>query len=451
MPFAKDSYWLRSGVYTVLQRVTNLLTGFGSFYILVRMLPKDQMGEYALFLTVTALIEVSKNGLIQNAQIKYSASATPEEYPKILSASFSLNLLIALALVAALFIGAKPLSLIWSSPSLEPMFYLYTITTLVLVPFYQFNFVQQANLDFKGIFYSSLVRQGVFFGGILIALIIGYGIKLTEIVWLMTAGALLGTLTSYPFVKKFFRISKKIEWDWVKKLFHYGKYVFGTNISSMIYTSIDQMMLGVLLGPAPVAIFNVAQRVTNFVEVPLSSVSAIVFPQSAKRIETEGKDAVCYLYERSVGLLLAMILPVTTITLLFTKEIIVIIAGEQYLSAVPILQVIILATLLQPFGRQFGVVMDSIGKPRVNFILLVFIMLINILSNYLYITYFGLVGAAFGTFTALVIFLIINQIILKKEIGSKFHHPFIYMYRFYIDGFNIVVNKIFKRHKPEKN
>lgn len=451
MAFAKDSYWLKSGIYTVLQRVTTLLTGFGSFYILVRMLPKEQMGEYALFLTVTALIEVSKNGLIQNAQIKYSASATPEEYPKILSASFSLNLLIALILVAGLFIAAKPLSILWSSPSLEPMFYLYMITTLILVPFYQFNFIQQANLDFKGIFYSSLVRQGLFFTGILVALIIGYQIELTEIVWLMTTGALLGTLTSYPFVKKFFRISKKIEWDWVKKLFHYGKYVFGTNISSMIYTSIDQMMLGIILGPPSVAVFNVAQRVTNFVEVPLSSVSAIVFPQSAKRIETDGKEAVCYLYERSVGLLLAMILPVTIITLLFTKEIIIIIAGEQYLSAVPILQVIILATLLQPFGRQFGVVMDSIGKPRVNFILLVIIMLINILSNYLYISYFGLIGAAFGTFTALVIFLIINQIILKKEIGVKTHHTFIYMYKFYIDGFNMVMNKLFKRKNYKKN
>jgi lipopolysaccharide exporter len=75
----------------------------------------------------------------------------------------------------------------------------------------------------------------------------------------------------------------------VKKLFHYGKYVFGTNISSMIYTSIDQMMLGYLMPVSAVAIFNTANRVTNFVEVPLSSVAAIVFPQSAKRIETHGK------------------------------------------------------------------------------------------------------------------------------------------------------------------
>jgi|GEM_PF-4656230 len=99
MAFSKNSYWMKSGVYTILQRVTNLFTGFGSFFILVRTFDKDEMGAYALFLTVSSLIEVSKNGLIQNAQIKYSASASEEEYPKILSASFTLNVLIAVFLV----------------------------------------------------------------------------------------------------------------------------------------------------------------------------------------------------------------------------------------------------------------------------------------------------------------------------------------------------------------
>ena len=49
----------------------------------------------------------------------------------------------------------------------------------------------------------------------------------------------------------------------------------------------------------------------------------------------------------------------------------------------------------------------------------------------------GLIGAAFGTFTALLIFLIISQIILNKELNIKFHHTFIYMWKFYVDGFNM--------------
>lgn len=419
------------------QRVTSLITGFGGFYILVRILSKDDLGAWALFISVTALIEVARGGLIQNAQIKYCATASAEEYPKILTASLSLNVIVTLFSVILLSSLAHFMSVLWHSPQLEGMFYLYALTTVILILYFQFNFIQQSNLDFKGIFYSNLIRQGVLFLFIFFAWLNNHEIKLYELVWMMSLGALLGTVLSYFFVKNYWKVTYKVEWEWVKKLFHYGKYVFGTNISSMIYTSIDQMMLGYLMPVSAVAIFNTANRVTNFVEVPLSSVAAIVFPQSAKRIETHGKEAVTYLYERSVGLLVAMILPIAILCLIFSKWMIIIIAGADYIEAAPILQIIILATLIQPYIRQFGTTMDSIGKPKINFYLLVFIAIINIGTNYFFISTMGLIGAAFGTFTALLIFLIISQIILNKELNIKFHHTFIYMWKFYVDGFNM--------------
>jgi len=445
MTFVKDSYWFKSGIYTILQRITSLVTGFGSFYLLVRILTKSEMGVWALFLTVTALVEVARNGLVQNSLIKYLSNANDEEYPKIFAASLSLNIVTTIFSALLLFIFSKYLAGIWSAPQIELMFYLYIITTLLLIPFSQFNFVQQANLDFKGIFYSNLIRQGVFFGAIVYYYIYHAKFTLSDLVWLQTIGAFLGSIVSYIYVRKYFRMVFALEFEWMKKLFNYGKYVFGTNISSMVFTSIDQLMLGILLPTSAVAVFNAANRVTNFVEVPLSSVASIVFPQSAKRMAVEGTEAITYLYERSVGLLVAMILPVALVCLVFSKSIITIIAGRNYLEAVPILQIIVLVTLLQPYARQFGVVMDSIGKPKTNFYLLVFMALVNIGSNYFFISTFGLIGAAFGTFSALIIFIIISQRILKKEIGAKTHHTFIYAYTFYKDTFILIKQKLFSK------
>ncbi|CAN5510028.1 flippase [soil metagenome] len=437
-----SSYWLTSGFYTMMQRITTMITGFGSFYILVRILDKNELGTWALFITVTALIEVARGGLIQNALIKFSAGADEQEKPKIMNASLVLNTLVTIISIIILFAVSGFMAEIWKAPELKNMFYLYTITTFILIFYYQFNFLQQSLLDFKGIFYSNLMRQGIFFLGILASAIFHFKLELYHIVWLMTGGAFLGTIVSIPFIKSTFKISFTIEWERVKTLFNYGKFVFGTNISSMIYTSIDQVMLGILLPVSSVAVFNTANRITNFAEVPLSSVAAIVFPQSAIRIETGGMEAVCYLYERSVGLLIAIILPVAIICLLFAKQLILLIAGSEYLDATPILQVIVLATILQPFIRQFGVTMDSIGKPKTNFLLLVLIAFFNILSNYIFISNFGVFGAAFGTFSALVIFVIISQFILRKEVGVKTHHTLIYAYRFYIDGYRMLQKSI---------
>lgn len=442
MKFAKDPYWLKSGIYTVLSRFANLIFGFGSFLLLVRIIDKKSFGIWALFLTATSIIEVARNGLVQNAQIKYASAADEVEYPKILNASLTLNILITMTSVIVMCAVAHALSLVWKSPEIEGMFYLYTFTTITLIAFSQFNFIQQAKFDFKGIFYSNAVRQGFFFIAILYFFLSRKAPSLIELVMYQTIAAVLGAIIGWMFVKKYFKITFALEWEWVKKLFHYGKFVFGTSISSMIYQSIDQMILGGMLTTAEVGAYNAASRTTNFIDVPVSAVSAIVFPQSAKRAAEQGKESLVYLYERSVGLLVALILPMVLVCVFLAKWVILIIAGAKYLDAIPVMQVIMVSSLLQPYARQFGVVMDSAGMPKVNFYLLLIVTLFNIVAIYFGIKIFGVVGAALGSAVAMIIFVTVALRILKKEFGVKFHHTFIYCWKFYSDGFKMVIGKL---------
>lgn len=442
MSFAKDSYWMKSGIYTLLQRFSALVFGFGGFLILVRMLPKEHFGTLALFTTVTALIEVARNGLVQNAQIKYAASAKDEELPVILNSAFTLNVIITISSVILLLILAYPLSLLWNSPKIMLMFFIYTTTTITLIFFSQFNFIQQAKLDFKGIFYGTFVRQGSYFLIICLYFIIGLQISLEMLVVYQTLGAILGALTGYTFVKKYYKPALLFNWEWIRKLFNYGKFVFGTNISAMIFSSIDQMILGAMLSPVEVAVYNTATRMNNFVDIPVASVASIVFPKSAQRVEESGTEAVVYLYERSVGLLLAILVPTIIIAIIFAKTIIIIIAGEQYLSAVPVMQILMAGALFQPFLRQFGTALDSLGKPKINFRMLIIISVLNAVANYIGISILGTIGAAIGTAFALLAFFISSQLILKKEINAKTHHTLIYMWDFYKKGFSAVKKKI---------
>jgi O-antigen/teichoic acid export membrane protein len=174
----------------------------------------------------------------------------------------------------------------------------------------------------------------------------------------------------------------------------------------------------------------------------VSAVSAIVFPQSAKRAAEQGKEALVYLYERSVGLLVALILPMVLVCVFLARWVILIIAGAHYLDAIPVMQVIMVSSLLQPYARQFGVVMDSAGMPKINFYLLLIVTIFNVVAIYFGIKIFGVVGAAYGSAVAMTIFVIIALRILKKEFGVKFHHTFIYCWKFYADGFKIVLGKL---------
>ncbi len=434
-------YWISSGTYTFLTRIATVLFGFGTFFFLVRLLTEADFGAFSLFLTTTSLIEVARNGLIQNAQIKFTATATPEEYPKILKASLILNIFLSVLSIVILYLIAPYLAKIWDSPEMEQMLKIYCITIVVLIPFTQFNFLQQANLDFKGVFYTTMLRQGLFFGVIITYHLIFRPFNLVELAWWQVFSSGIASLLSFYFVRNYWVSSKGIPWEWVKKLFNFGKYVFGTNLSAMIFQSIDQFMIGKYLGPAPAGLFNVSMRVTNLVDVPISTVVSVVFPQSSKFQGENQKQNMKDMFEKSTGFMLALILPACFVTLLFPELIITIVAGKNYaVEGANVLRVTILSIMVQPFLRQFGTMLDSSGKPEVNFYALLGMAIVNVVLNVVFIQQFGIMGAAFGTLTSMAIFAVLARFILKSNFDISFITSIKYIFVFYGKAFIYIKN-----------
>lgn len=425
---------MKSGVYTLLNRVTDLLAGFGTFLILVRILSKDEFGVWVLYVTVAALLDFTRFAYVQYAFVKYSVTATEEEYKKILKASFLLNLVLTLISVVLLVSLGGFLSSVWKTESLKYLLYMYAIIMVLYIPFTQAVVVMQSKFDFKNIFYSQLIKNGGFFISVLLIGVFSYNVKLYELVEIQIVFAVLATITSYILVKKHFKFSKGIDIEWVKKLFHFSKYTFGTVITSTIANSMDKFLIGGILNTAEVAIFNTSTRVLNLIDVPLFSISSIVFPKSAERIEKDGKQAVKYLYERSIGLMMAMAVPFVVLCFIFAEQIILLIAGKEYLEAVPILRIVIFLSLLKPFDRQSGSFLDSVGKPNINFITVVINFFVTVVLLYLGLKFFGVYGAAFSLLISLLIAVIVTHIILYKLLNINPFNVFIYAYRFYADG-----------------
>jgi lipopolysaccharide exporter len=441
----QNSYWLKSGTYTFLQRVSSLVFGFGAFFFLIRTLSKEAFGVWAIYLSMVTIIEMGKNGLVQNALIKFLAADNKQNDAPIITASFFLNSLLSLIVGAGVILLAPWLSRLLNAPELADMLYWYLLVLFLLVPFSQLSFIQQANFDFRGIFWSNLVRQGLFFFYVLSVFLFSAEFHLQSLIIVQAISLLLGTVVSWLFSRPYLYLNTSLDWGWVSKLFHYGKYVFGTNISSMLMKSTDQLMLGVLAGPVPVASFNMASRVINFVEVPTITVASIVFPQSALRSKEQGPKAVKQLYEKSVAAILAFLLPVVLLILIFPEFIILIIAGKDYLDNAFLLQIVIFYSLFIPFARQFGTIMDSIGRPHLNFYLIGLLAVINIGVNYLLIARYGVIGAAFATLLTYILGFIANQIILYKLLNVNTLHVFKYIPEFYKQGFSYGLNLLRER------
>ncbi len=437
---AKGTYWFKSGSYTLFERLSLQLFRFGGFYLLVRAFTREEFGVWVLFLIINAFVEMARVGLIQNALLRYLAPARPEQFGLINTASLALNVALTLLSVAFLLLLAEVYPVFWDMPLLENMLRLYAITTVVLIPFFQFNFIQQANQDFRGIFYSNFAREGLFFCYVLY----GYfapvrALDLVDLAAFQIVAALAGAGLSFWLARRYSVFAPRLNPVWFGRLLTYGKYAVGTNTSSMLIKSLDQLMLGSLLGPAAVAVYGTAVKVANLVEIPTQAMAAVVFPVSARRIRTEGKPAVKLLYEKSVGAILALILPGLALIWFLPAWTLRFIAGEAYLEAAPILQVTLLYALFVPFARQFGTIMDSIGRPRINFLFVFCSALLNAGFNYMLILSYGTIGAAYGTLITYSMLFVANQIVLYRELRVSTLQVFRYLFRFYGRAFFLLI------------
>ena len=434
-------YWIVSGFYAFFEKGANYLFGFACLFILIRNLEKPVWGVWVLFLTVCAFLEVTRMGLIQNALVKSLSSEAESEHGKINTASLFLNFALTAFFALLLYALAPLCGYIWDA-SIIPLLHIYALTTLVLTPMHQSNFILQANLSFKGIFLSNTIRQGSFFLFVLYLWWTGQAIELIPLAKFQVFTAFLGSIIGVYHAKPFFKFAKKAEWEWIKKLIDFGKYAVSTNLSIILYKNMDKMMLGGMVSTAAVGIYDLAIRITNLMEVPTFSAAAVVFPQSAREMVKKGKAGVKKMYEQSVGAILALLLPIILFIEIFPEFIILIIAGENYLEAVPILRLTILFGLFLPFGSQMGTVLESIGKPNINFYCTAFGFLLNIVFNYIFIRWLGITGAAIGTLSTYAITFVITQVILYKILNVNTLNVFKYMWQFYRKGFDLIKDKL---------
>jgi len=431
-----------------------------NMFLLLRIVSEDEYGLWIQFLIIVALIEVSRTGLIQNALIRYLSTSEEKDKSKINTASIFINLSLTSITILLLLLLARPAVMyFYNDPEFtEPvknelikMLYYYGITTIVIMPFLQFNYILQANLDFKGFFWASFTYKGTLFFYILYQWFFEIPIDLFQLSLVLIFSGLSASIVGYIFAKRYLIFSKKIDWKWVKELFNFGRFTFGTNLSTIIYKFTDRSMLGAMISFEAIAIYEVAIRVTNLVDIPAISIAAVVFPQSAKDSIEKGKEGIRDLYEKSVAAILGLIIPAMIFIYFFAEFVVVLLGREKYLASVPILKYTIFFALFVPYALQFGTILDSIGKPKINFRFVILGLILNIIFNYFMIKELGIMGAVWGTLLTYSVMFIIQMSFFYKWYGIRWWRPIALIPWFYKNLFNTALGFLNKNKNIEEN
>ncbi len=441
------SYWLSSGFYALLNQLTQMVFNLGSVMLLLRMLDKQTCGSWILFMTLTSFIEVARTGLLQNGMISFLSTAPKSEYPKILTASVVLNLGLSFVFAALILGGGHFVASFYGNDiHLTSLLKIYALTTFAFSALYQFNFIQQANLDFKGLFWSSFVKNGGLFVFIAYLFFAHKSFSLTDIAFCQFFTTIPSALVAYGFARPYLNFSKKIDAEWVKKLLHYGKFAMGTNFFTMLFKNVDRTLLGKFALDS-LSTYDLALKINQLAEVPTTTLATILFPKSAQRANDAdgGRSAARQLYEKSVGVLLALILPMTIGVLFFADVMVQIIGSEKYAAAAPILRMTIFYGFFTAYAIQFGTILDSLKRPDLNFYITALGAAVNFSCNYFFIKQIGLHGAIYGTLLGSTIMFLVMQFVLNRTIGTSPLRPFVYMIDFYQQFFQKVTIRFRKK------
>ncbi len=241
-----------------------------------------------------------------------------------------------------------------------------------------------------------------------------------------TSGAnILNIIYRRRFCKVAFTLS--VEW---KRHFPPILSLFVMQLAQIIFSSADITMLGLIRSDYEVGIYTAAVKIYNIVNQVMASVLWVVMPRLSAAFAEKNYSAINDLLRKVFGFLMALGLPCLVGVAVLSKEIMYIVGGEQYISAAPALQILMIALFFSLLGGTFiGNIILLPSKREKPFLYVCCITaVVNVVLNAILIPFFGIYAAAATTaFSALLIFLLLLPKVEKEirvdKIGSLIFLP----------------------------
>lgn len=165
---------------------------------------------------------------------------------------------------------------------------------------------------------------------------------------------------------------------------------------STIYNRIDVVLITKLLDYTQTGLYTAAYKFFDLIAFFPAVVSHALYPAFAALMSTKNIPAVRDLLERYMRFMIALALPIAVGGMLLSRQIIVLLAGEQFAPAAPVLAVLVWA----PAVLFMYVVANSIVVSQLTRVAMWVTgvnMALNILGNIILLPRIGIVGAAIMT------------------------------------------------------
>lgn len=198
--------------------------------------------------------------------------------------------------------------------------------------------------------------------------------------------------------------------------------LFAMILSQNIFTHADVSMLGFIRNDYEVGLYSVAVKIYSIVSLTIASVSWVVMPRLSLHYAQNNYESISVLLRKALGFVLVLGLPSIAGLNVLADEIILVIGGEAYLPAAPVLRILTVALFFSLIGSTFigSIILLSSKREKAYMIISCITAVANILLNAILIPPWGIYGAAIATAlsTCLLFLLLLPHVESRIRLGN---------------------------------
>lgn len=226
-------------------------------------------------------------------------------------------------------------------------------------------------------------------------------------------------ITNFLYSTKYVNYKDKIKLN-LKQHIPFLFTFFGMSIVSNLYSIIDSSMLGFLSSDFELGIYTAAIKINKIIIGLIVSFFTVLLPHLS-RFKNENSDTKLHkLSQQSIQIVILLTIPLSIGLNIIAKPLILLFCGSTYQDAIIVMKIMTPIVFFIGITNIIGTqILPAIQNEKKSLLSYILGLTINFILNYLLIPKYGAIGAAYATFFAELITMIIQIFLVRKIFFKK--------------------------------
>lgn len=408
--------------------------GFVTRSFLARILNASDFGLFYSVWAFFLVIQIFTSFGYPTALVRFIAynhnkdSKKENDSAKLVMHVFIINFLLTILVAVLIFLFANMLSTYFFK-STEALYLLYWVGGFMIVSF--INTIASSIFQaFQNMLCAGLIsffNKFIFFAFCVLFYFLGFSRTSSLPMQAYILGITLCTLIFViPALKliSFKGLKKNFEKSVFLNLTSFALPSFMTQTAGLMISYLDTLILTIFVSLQEVGIYNSAIPTMLLITQVTGAITTTLFPMvaelHAKNKESKVRQALDVIYRFTI----CLIIPISIITFVYPAQLLRLFFGPQFISGALSLRILAIGTLFIALAKINFSVFNGLGKPSIPGKATVIAAIINVVFNFIFIPFFGIIAAAATTTLSYIIMFSVSYVKLKKTTEFRFTKKF---------------------------